>query len=110
MARLPYLLRPAVIIRRNALRRGLFGPSTLWKVVAAWVFGKSTLKKFFGKRPESLGTWRVGSNGFVNVINAKPTSKKQRRRSGITRRAVIAKAAADAHAAHPDKKIVVKTK
>jgi hypothetical protein len=110
MALLPYSLRPAVIIRRKALRQGLLGPSVIWKIVAAWVYGRGAAKKFFGKQPELLGTWRVGSNKFVNVINAKPTSKKQRRRSGLTRRVLIDRAVADARAVHPNKKIVVKTK
>ena len=87
MALLPYALRPAVIIRRNALRKGLLGPSMFWKVVAAWVFGKTSIKKFFGKQPDKLGTWKVGSNDFVNVINAKPQTKKQRKASGVTSKA-----------------------
>lgn len=117
MAILPYALRPAVIIRRRAIRQGLLGPSLLWKVVAAWVFGRSTIKKFFGKQPESLGTWKVGSNKFVNVINAKPSTKKQRKqlkRAGTTKKAarsaIIAAAVTDVRRANPDAKIVVKTK
>jgi len=114
MAVLPYALRPAVIIRRKAIRQGLLGPSLFWKVVAGWVFGKSTIKKFFGKQPDKLGTWKVGSNDFVNVINAKPQTKKQRKASGVTskaaRSAIIAAAAADARRKNPDAKIVIKTK
>lgn len=117
MAVLPYALRPAVIIRRKAIRQGLLGPSLFWKVVAGWVFGKTTIKKFFGKNDEPLGTWKVGSNKFVNVINAAPPSRKQRKRSkaaGITSKAaksaIIAAAVADAKRANPDAKIVVKTK
>ncbi len=78
------------------------------------MFGKSTIKKFFGKQPEPLGTWKVGSNGFVNVINAKPPTKKQRKASGLTAKAaksaIIAAAVADARRKNPDAKIVVKTK
>jgi hypothetical protein len=110
MALLPYALRPGVIIRRKALRQGLLGPSLFWKVVAGWVFGKSTLKKIFGKQPESLGSWNVGSNRAVNVISAKPLSKRKLRRTGITRSLIVARAIADARSAHPDKKIVVRSK
>ena len=114
MAVLPYALRPAVVIRRKALRQGVLGPSLFWKVIAAWVFGKKTIKKFFGKQPEKLGTWKVGSNKFVNVINAKPPTKKQRKASGITTKAaktaIVAAAVADARRKNPDAKIVVKTK
>ena len=114
MALLPYALRPAVIIRRKAIRQGILGPSLLWKVVAAGVFGRSSLKKFFGKQPESLGTWKAGSNQFVSVINAKPMSKKERKRSGVTTKAmrdlIVAQAVADTRAKNPDAKIVVKKK
>jgi hypothetical protein len=78
------------------------------------VYGRTSVKKFFGKQPEKLGTWKVASNGFVNVINAKPMSAKQRKRSGTdtkaVRAAIIAQAVADTRAKHPDAKIVVKTK
>ncbi|MEP1125684.1 MAG: hypothetical protein ABJH68_17525 [Ilumatobacter sp.] len=114
MALLPRAFRPAYVIRQTALRKGVFGPSLFWKVIAGWVFGKSTIKKFFGKQPENLGTWKVGSNGFVNVINAKPPTKKQRKASGMTtkaaRSAIIAAAVADARRKNPDAKIVVKSK
>ena len=112
MALLPYALRPAVIIKRKALRQGILGPSLFWKVVAGWVYGKSTIKKFVGKNDEPLGTWKVGSNDFVSVINAKPRSKKERKRSGLTdkalKAAIIAQAKSDVSAKSPDAKIVVK--
>lgn len=114
MAILPYALRPAVIIRRKAIRQGLLGPSLFWKVVASWVFGKKTIKKFFGKQPEKLGSWTVRSNQYVNVINAAPRSKKQMARSGtsktVLRGLVIAQAVAAVRAKHPDAKIIVKSK
>ena len=108
MALLPYALRPAVIVRRKALRQGILGPSLVWKVVAAVVFGRSSLKKFFGKQPESLGTWKVGSNRVVSVINAAPMSKKDRKRRGITRERIVAQAVSDTAAARPGARVVVK--
>ena len=95
MALLPYALRPSVIIRRKAIRQGVLGPSMLWKVVAAWVFGKSSLKKFFGKQPEKITTQKVGKNSFVNVINAAPMTKKQQRSVGIDKKVLEARAATD---------------
>jgi hypothetical protein len=114
MALLPRALRPSVIIRRKAIRQGLLGPSLFWKVMAGWVFGKKTVKKFFGKQPEKLGSWKVASNQFVNVINAKPQSKKQAAKSGTSKRVlrdlVVAQAVADVRSKNPDAKIVVKSK
>lgn len=114
MALLPYALRPSVVIRRKAIRQGILGPSLLWKVVAVGVFGRSSLKKFFGKQSQPLGTWKVASNSFVSVINAKPATKKQLKQAGTTRKArrdlIVAQAVADTAAKNPDAKIVVKTK
>ncbi len=109
MALLPYNLRPRVIIRRKAIWSGLLGPSTFWKVVAAFVFGVSTIKKVFGKTPEDLGTFSVGKNSFVNVINAAPMSAKERKRAGITKQMIVDRAVEDVAAARPGKGIRVRT-
>ncbi|WP_420450320.1 hypothetical protein [Ilumatobacter sp.] len=109
MALVPRYLRPARVIRRRAIQRGLLGPSVFWKVVAAWVFGKSTIKRFFGKQPEPLGTWKVRSDAFVNVINVVPLSSRGKRRRGITRDSMIAAARREVSAARPDAEVVVKS-
>ena len=114
MALLPYALRPSVVIRRKAIRQGILGPSLLWKIVAVGVFGRSSLKKFFGKQPDALGTWKVERNGFVNVLSAQPTTTKQLKRAGTTRKQrrnlIVARAVADTAAKDPDARIVLKTK
>ncbi len=99
MALLPYALRPSVIIRRKAIRQGILGPSRLWKVVAAFVFGRKSIKKFFGKNPEKIATQKIGYNSFANVINAKPMTAKERKASGITKADLRAQASADVAAA-----------
>lgn len=108
MALLPYTLRPKVVIRRKAIWSGLLGPSTFWKGVAVFVFGQTTIKKFFGKTPEPLGTYKIGSDAYLNVINAKPMTAKERKRRGITKDVLIARAVADVAAARPDTGIRVK--
>jgi len=103
MSLLPYALRPSVIIRRKAIWQGILGPSTLWKVVAAWVFGKGTLKRFFGKQVEVIGTEKVGRNAFVNVINVAPMTKKQQRATGVNRKVLQAQASSDVAKSWADK-------
>lgn len=110
MALLPYALRPKVIIRRKAIWSGVLGPSTFWKGVAVVVFGQGTLKKIFGKNPESLGTFTAGENSFVNVINAAPMTAKEQRRAGVTRQTVVDRAVADVARARPGKGIRVTKK
>lgn len=109
MALIPYPLRPAVVIRRKALRSGVLGNSVLWKAVAIWMFGRGTLKKVFGKQPEPLGTFRVGSGALLRVANTVPLSKKERRRTGRTKDVLVAEAVADVAAARPGKGIKVVT-
>jgi hypothetical protein len=96
---LPYTMRPAVIIRRRAIWRGVFGSSMFWKIVAGWVFGRSTLKRFFGKRPERLGKERlkIGQSLAINLYT--PLSRRERRRTGISKAVLRAQAEADVRAA-----------
>jgi hypothetical protein len=82
MPLLPYAYRPSVIIRSKALRRGIFGPSTLWKVIAAIVFGRSTLKKIFGRNEEVLEIAKLQGGGRVMQIETfKAPTRRQRRRA-----------------------------
>lgn len=82
MPLLPYAYRPSVIIRSKALRRGVFGPSTLWKVIAALVFGRSTLKKIFGRNEEVLEVATLKGGGHLMQIETiKAPTRRERRRA-----------------------------
>jgi len=99
MALIPLTLRPSFILRRNAMRKGVLGPSMLWKVVALVVFGRSTITKVFGKQSESLGRRTIGVGTVMTVAVAAPLSRRQAKRSGITKDSVAADARADIEAA-----------
>ncbi len=96
---LPYPMRPAVVIRRRAIWRGVLGSSIFWKIVAGWVFGRSTLKKLFGRQPEHLGKERVKTGEFLTIRVHTPLSRREQRRTGITKAALRAQAEADVRAA-----------
>jgi hypothetical protein len=82
MPKLPYAYRPSVIIRGKALRKGLFGPSTFWKLVAAVVFGRSTVKKMFGRNEQLLDTMVLKGGGrLVQVETIREPTRRQRRRA-----------------------------
>jgi len=82
MPLLPYAYRPSVVIRSKALRRGVFGPSTMWKVIAALVFGRSTLKKIFGRNEEVLEVAKLKGGGRVMQIETiKAPTRRERRRA-----------------------------
>jgi hypothetical protein len=99
MALVPLTLRPSFILRRNALRKGLLGPSLLWKVVAAVVFGRSTVQKMFGRQSESLGRRTIGVGTVLTIAATAPLSRRQAKRSGITKDSVAAGARAELEAA-----------
>jgi hypothetical protein len=95
MALIPRALRPAAIVRRKAMYDGIFGSSTLWKAVAVVVFGKSTLKRFFGKNEEVLDVITLKGGGrVVGVETIRPAHaataapggpRRQARPGGLTR-------------------------
>jgi hypothetical protein len=80
MALIPRVLRPALIVRRKALYDGVFGPSTLWKAVAVVVFGRSMLKKAFGRNPELIEVAKLDGPGHLMQIRTLPPSARRRRR------------------------------
>lgn len=86
MALIPRTLRPSVLIRRKAMYQGFLGPSSFWKFVGIFVFGKATIKKFFGKNVEVLDTASMGGGRFMQVTTVKPPSRRARkkaRRAGV---------------------------
>lgn len=88
MPLIPYTYRPSVIVRSKALRQGLFGPSTFWKVVAAVVFGRRTLKKVFGRNEEVLEKAVLKGGGrLMQIETIKAPSRRQRRRAAKAQRA-----------------------
>ena len=98
MALLPPTLRPSFVIRRKAMRQGILGRSFFWKVVAGVVFGRSTMKKFFGRSPEPLGRRKIGPGHVISVATSAPLSRRQAKRAGITKDALKAQANADLEA------------
>ncbi len=81
MPLLPYAYRPSVILRTKALRKGIFGPSLFWKLVAGVVFGRSTLKKIFGRTEEVLEVATLKGGRLMQIETIKPTSRRARRRA-----------------------------
>lgn len=91
MARTTRLLRR--VIRRKALWNGLLGPSKFWRVVAVWVFGKATLKRFFGKNVEQLDVSKFGPGHYLSVETAKPLTGRRARKLAKSGATVPTKAA-----------------
>ncbi len=99
MAQLPVLFRPKYIIRRKAMRRGLFGPSRVWRVVALIIVFENSLRKVFGSQPEQLGRRTIAAGSVLTVAAANPLTRRQAKRLGITKAKLAAAARADLEAA-----------
>jgi hypothetical protein len=82
--RRPFALSPAVLIRSNALRKGVFGSSNLWRAVAVVVFGSSFLRRLLGRRPEIIGTEVLRPGQFVRIEALAPAAGRPRRRARRT--------------------------
>ena len=79
MARHRRTLSPAVLIRRRALYRGVFGTSPMWRTVAVVVYGGRILKKVFGKTPEYLGTEKLRAGQLLQIEAIAPPTRRERR-------------------------------
>lgn len=74
------------------------GGSVFWRGVVAVAYGRRMLKQFFGKQPEPIGIYRLGANQFLSVVTAVPLSRREQRRTGITRAVLQRRAEADIQA------------
>lgn len=98
MALVPRALQPSFIIHRKAMRQGVLGRSLFWKIVAGVVFGRSTLKKVFGRNAEPLGKRTISAGHMISVAANAPLSRRQAKRAGVTKDAIASRARADLEA------------
>ncbi len=80
MPLVPRLLRPSVIIRRNAVYKGLLGGSKGWLAVGTVLWSRSFLKKTFGKNEELLTVERLTKGQFLRIDAIAPLTRRQRKR------------------------------
>ena len=108
MALVPRLLRPSVIIRRNATYKGLLGGNKGWLAVGVVLWSKSFLKKTFGKQEEILTTEKLKKGQFLRIDAVAPPTRRQRRKATRVRRRSEAAAKAASQAAKASAKAEAK--
>lgn len=86
MAIVPRMLRPSVLIRRKAMYAGFLGTSSFWKVVGVAVYGKRTLTRFFGRQPEVIDVSKLGPGRVMQIVTARPVTRRRRRK--LAKRAI----------------------
>jgi hypothetical protein len=79
MPLVPRALKPSVLVRRNALYKGVLGGSRGWLAIGAVLWSKSFIKKTFGKQVEVLGTEKLTKGQFVRIDSLRPLTRKERK-------------------------------
>ncbi len=72
---LPRLLKPSVLLRRNALYRGLLGGSRGWLAVGAVIWGRGLLKRMAGKQEEVLTVEKLKAGQGLRIDAIKPDTE-----------------------------------
>ena len=96
MALVPKLLRPSVIMRRNATYKGLLGGHKGWLAVGVVLWSKSFLKKTLGRNEEILTTEKLTKGQFLRIDVVHPPSRRQRKKTRRAEQRSIAAAKAAA--------------
>ena len=80
MARRTRLLSPVTYLRRGAISKGLFGGSTGWMVVGAFVWGPRLIKRLLGRNEVVVAT-EVLRPGEGVVLQTIPQQTRAQRRA-----------------------------
>ena len=76
------MMRPTMVIRAQAFRKGLFGSSRVWRMIAYTIIGKRVLKRYFGREPEIIEVSTMkGGNHWMEIRTIAPQSRRTRRRA-----------------------------
>ncbi|MDX2382185.1 MAG: hypothetical protein QNM02_20805 [Acidimicrobiia bacterium] len=102
MALIPYHYRPTTIIRRRVRGYARSKQTLFWRGLLIFIYTSRTAKSFFGKSAEPIGIYRLGANHFLSVVTSVPLSRRDQRRTGITRAVLQRQAEADIRASQRD--------
>ncbi len=76
------MMRPTMVIRAQAFRKGIFGSSRFWRTIAYAIIGKRVLKRYFGREPEIIEVSTMkGGNHWMDIRTYDQQSRRARRRS-----------------------------
>ena len=77
------MMRPTMVIRAQAFRKGLFGSNRFWRTVAYGIIGKRVLKRYLGRQPEIIDVSQMkGGDHWMEISTFDPQSRRARRRAG----------------------------
>ena len=68
-----------MLLRRNALYRGLLGGSRGWLAVGALIWGRGALKRAMGKQPEVLTVEKLQPGLGLRIDTSPAPTRRDRR-------------------------------
>ena len=80
---IPLIVRLSRLVRRNALKKGLFGGNRVWLAIGAFVWGRKFVKKTFGRNEEYVTTETLTRGNAVRIEAIGPGPRREQR---VTRR------------------------
>lgn len=69
------------VLKKRALREGVFGGSWPWRFVALAVFGLPVLRRAMGKHSEIVLVEELGPGDRMLITPIAPTTRRQRRKA-----------------------------
>lgn len=90
-----YFVGGLAMVRTQAIRRGMLGGNRIWQAILVGVI----LRNQLSRRPEPIATEKLKPGDVLTIRVEKPLNRKQRKRSGLTRRVLEERALADVAAA-----------
>lgn len=76
------MMRPTMVIRAQAFRKGLLGNNPFWRAIAMALIGKRIMKSLFGRVPEILEVATMKGGGHrIEIRTYAPESRRARRRA-----------------------------
>lgn len=85
----PRLLKPSVLLRRNALYKGLLGGNRGWLAVGALIWGRGIIKRTFGKQEQVLTVEKLTKGQGLRIDAIGPPTRRQQRAARRVDRQVI---------------------
>lgn len=76
---IPLIVRLSLLVRRNALKKGLFGGNRVWLGIGAFVWGRKFVKKTFGRNEEYVTTETLTRGHAVRIEAVGPATRRERR-------------------------------
>lgn len=90
-----YFVGGASMLRTRAVRGGLFGANRMWQVILLGV----VLRNQLSREPEPIAIEKLKPGQWLTVRVEQPRSRKERKRTGLTRKLLEERALADVAAA-----------